>query len=59
MKSMLIAAATVGTTIAALILYFERKNRNSNRVLDAAKDAYRTMNKGIGKVERPAHHAMG
>jgi hypothetical protein len=59
MKSMLIAAAAVGATIAGLALYFQRKNRPSNRVLDSAKDAYQTINSGIGALERPAHHAMG
>lgn len=59
MKNMLIAAVTVGAAIAGLILYVERKNRSSNKVLDAASDTYETMNKGIGRVERPAYHAMG
>lgn len=59
MKNMFIAAVTVGAAIAGLILYVERKNRSSNKVLDAASDAYKTMNKGIGSIERPAYHAMG
>lgn len=59
MKSMLIAATAVGATIAGLLLYYQRKNKPSTKVLDAAKDAYHTMNNGLGQLERPAHHAMG
>lgn len=59
MKSILITAAAVGTAIAGLILYYQRKNRPANKVLDAAEDAYHTMNKAIGSVERPMQHAMG
>lgn len=59
MKSILITATAVGAAIAGLILYYQRKNRPANRVLDAAEDAYHTMNEGIGRVERPAQHAMG
>lgn len=59
MKSMLIAVGVVGTAIAGLILYNERKNRPQNRIADAADDAYKTMNKAIGSVERPMYHAMG
>lgn len=56
---MLIAAATVGAAIAALILYSERQRKPENRIEDAAKDAYRTMNEGIGSIERPLTNAMG
>lgn len=56
---MLIAVGVVGTAIAGLILYNERKNRPQNRIADAADDAYKTMNKAIGSVERPMYHAMG
>lgn len=59
MKNILITAAAVGAGIAGLILYYQRKNRPANRVLDAANDAYHTMNRAIGRVERPTHHAMG
>ena len=59
MKSMLLTATAVGAAIAGLILYYQRKNKPSNKVLGAAKDAYQTMNEGIGQLERPAHHAMG
>lgn len=56
---MLLTATAVGAAIAGLILYYQRKNKPSNKVLGAAKDAYQTMNEGIGQLERPAHHAMG
>ncbi len=59
MKSMLIAAATIGAAIAGLILYSEKKKRPENRIADAAKDAYQTMNQGIGSIERSAHNAIG
>ena len=55
---MLLTATAVGVVIAGLILYFERKNKPQNRIKDAAKDAYQTMNKGIGSVERPMQHTM-
>jgi hypothetical protein len=35
------------------------KKQTRQRVKDAAKDAYKLMNKGIGSIERPAYHAMG
>jgi hypothetical protein len=59
MKKILIAATAVGATIAGLILYNRKRNSAPSRVEDAAKDAYRTMNDGIGKVERTASHSMG
>jgi hypothetical protein len=59
MKSMLLTATAVGAAIAGLILYYQRKNKPSNRMLGAAGDAYSTLNNGIGQLERPAHHAMG
>jgi hypothetical protein len=59
MKKILIAATAVGATIAGLILYNRRRNSAPNRIKDAAKDAYRTMNDGIGKIERNAMHSMG
>jgi hypothetical protein len=53
MKKMLIASAAVGATIAGLILYSTRRNsRSGNEIKNAARDAYKTMNNGIGKVER-------
>jgi hypothetical protein len=59
MKKILIAATAVGATIAGLILYNRKRNSAPGRIEDAAKDAYRTMNDGIGKVERTANHSMG
>lgn len=59
MKNMLVTAAAVGSVLAAFVLYAERKRRLRNRIEDAAEDAYDTMNKGIGKLERPAYHTMG
>lgn len=59
MKNMLLTAAAVGAVLAAFILYTERKRSLGNRIEDAAEDAYDTMNEGIGKLERPAYHAMG
>jgi len=59
MKKMLLTATALGTAIAGLIVYYQRKNKSSNRVLEAENDAYKTINEGIGQLERPAHHAMG
>lgn len=59
MKSILITATAVGATIAGLILYYQRKAKPENKILDAAKNAYDTMNEGIGRIERSAHYAMG
>ncbi|RYY72740.1 MAG: hypothetical protein EOO52_20475 [Gammaproteobacteria bacterium] len=59
MKTMLLSAAIVGTAIAALILYNQQQSKPKNRIEDAAKDAYDTMNEAIGSVERPMQHAMG
>lgn len=59
MKKILIAATTVGAAIAGIILYNRNKNNGSKRIENAAKDAYNTMNDGIGKVERNAMHSMG
>lgn len=52
MKKILIAATAVGASIAGLILYNRKKNSGPKQVEDAAKDAYKTMNDGLGKVER-------
>jgi hypothetical protein len=59
MKKILIAATAVGATIAGIILYNRRRNSGTKEVEDAAKDAYKTMNDGIGKVERNTMHSMG
>jgi hypothetical protein len=60
MKKILIAATAVGTAIAGIILYNRKKNSSEARQIGhAAKDAYDTMNDGIGKVERNTTHSMG
>jgi hypothetical protein len=59
MKKILIAATAVGATIAGIILYNRRRNNGTKQVENAAKDAYNTMNDGIGKVERNTMHSMG
>ncbi len=59
MKKILIAATAVGAAIAGIILYNRRRNSGTKPVEDAAKDAYNTMNDGIGKVERHTLHSMG
>lgn len=53
MKNSLIAATAVGVAIAGIILYSQRRT-GSKPVKEAVKDAYNTMNDGIGKVERGA-----
>ena len=59
MKKILIAATAVGATIAGLIIYSRKKNSHPRQIEDAAKDAYQTMNDGIGKIERGAMHSIG
>ena len=61
MKSILIAATIVAAAGAGLILYLRNRNsgEGSKEIKDAAKNAYNTMNDGIGKVERLGQHAMG
>jgi Mn2+/Fe2+ NRAMP family transporter len=64
MKSMLIAAAIVGAAVAGLILYLRNHIEDTptlgqGDIKDAAKSAYDTMNEGLGKLDRPAQHAMG
>lgn len=52
MKKILIAATAVGATIAGIILYNRKRTAPANQIEDAAKDAYKTMNNGLGKIER-------
>ena len=59
MKKILIAATAVGATIAGLILYSRKRNSGSKQIENAAKDAYDTMNNGLGKIERNPMHSMG
>lgn len=59
MKNMLITASALGAAIAGLILYSQKKSKAGNRITDAAKNTYKTMNDSIGELERPAIHSMG
>jgi hypothetical protein len=60
MKKILIAATAVGATIAGIILYNRRRNNGSKKIGNAARDAYDTMNDGLGKIERnTTMHSMG
>jgi hypothetical protein len=59
MKKILIAATAVGAAIAGIILYSRKRNNGARQIENAAKDAYDTMNDGIGKVERNTMHTMG
>ncbi len=59
MKSLLIAATALGAVIAGLILYNRNSNSTQGQIEGAAKDAYKTMNEGIGRVERLGQHSMG
>lgn len=60
MKKMLITATAVGAAIAGIILYNRRRNNSAARLWSgAAKDAYKTMNNGLGKLERDPWHSMG
>jgi len=56
---MIIAAAAVGTAIAGLILYFRKNESDRHPIKNAAKNAYKTMNDGLGKIERRGQHAVG
>ncbi len=58
MKKLFIVASAVGVAIAGLVLYYQRKGGTANSISGAAKDAYQTMNNGLGKVERPEHQEM-
>ena len=59
MKNMLVAAITLGVTIAGMILYFGKRNANENKIKNAANDTYNVLNDGLRTVERPGQHAMG
>jgi hypothetical protein len=59
MKKILIAATAVGAAIAGIMLYNRKKNSGTGQIESAAKDAYNTMNNGIGKIERNTMHSMG
>jgi hypothetical protein len=59
MKKILMAATAVGAATAGVILYLRNRNSDQKTIENSAKDAYRTMNDGFGKVERLGQHAMG
>jgi hypothetical protein len=59
MKKILLAATAVGAAIAGIIIYSRKRNNGTKQIENAAKDAYNTMNYGLGKVERNGMHAMG
>lgn len=52
---LLITAAALGAALAGLILYYDRNNKVTGKIINAAGDAYRTMNEGIASVEGPGH----
>jgi hypothetical protein len=53
MKNMLLASTALGVLVATLIIAFGNRSKSSgNTIKGAAKDAYQTMNKGIGGIER-------
>jgi len=61
MKNLVIATVIVGAAVAGLLLYLRDQTGvrgQINDVEDAADDAYKTMNKHIGKVERTFDHAL-
>ena len=58
MKTMLVTATAVGAAIAGIALYYQRKNKAGNKI-NSARDAYSIMDEPGGRIERPAHHAMG
>lgn len=64
MKSLLLTVAIAGA-VAALIIYLadeatflETNSRKPKDVGDAAEDAYKTMNKHIGRVERKTENSF-
>jgi hypothetical protein len=59
MKKILMAATAVGAATAGVILYLRNRNSDQKTIENSAKDTYRTMNDGLGKVERLGQHAMG
>lgn len=59
MKNMMIAASALGVLIAGIIIARSRNKKPVTAIRDAASDAYNTMNRGIGLMERNPHHVMG
>lgn len=61
MKNVLIAAIVAGVAGAALVLYLSNNLQPSSEaddIADAADDAYKTMNRSIGSVERGTERAF-
>lgn len=61
MNKLIIATVATGAAVAGLLLYLRNKTtqgRLDNNVSDAARDAYNTMNKHIGKTERTFDYAL-
>ena len=58
MKSALLVAAAVGTALAGLILYYQKRLKLERNILANGHDDFHSMVNGIN-ITRPAHHAMG
>ena len=59
MKNILLAATAVGAAIAGIMIFGRKRNNGPKQIENAAKDAYKTMNYGLGKVERNTLNTMG
>ena len=62
MKGLLITAAIVGAAVTALIFYgtddTTLAESGTSDIDEAAEDAYKTMNKHIGRVERKTEEEL-
>ena len=61
MKKLLIASIIAGVAVVGLLYYLQDslgEKKTADEVGDAAEDAYNTMNKHIGRVERKFDHAL-
>ena len=61
MKKIIIASIIAGAAITGLLFYLRDtlvEKKTSDQITDAAEDAYQTMNKHIGRVERTFDHAL-
>jgi hypothetical protein len=59
MKVGLIAAVVVGTAIAAIILYYQKRLSLEREVLSGDQDDFHSLSNGNGNFTRSAQHAMG
>ena len=60
MKTILAVAAVAGIAGAIAIYFFSEANKTAgDEIADAAGNAYDTMNKHIGSVERATERAFG